>query len=113
MELHFLEVPHSRSLPYYIYLGDNHIVEVKTGGEQIGVYVITASLRRRGVVLPYVVWTELINSIDIINLAIDLAKGTLGLNIYENNEHTRQLHQQASYVSYQKWGYDETDRRYS
>jgi len=113
MELHFIEVPHTPALPYYIYLGDNHIVEVKRGGEQIGIYVITPSLRRRGVVLPSAVWTDLINSIDIINLAIDLAKGTLGLNIYENNEHHRQLYQQAPYVTYEKWGYDEANGRYS
>lgn len=33
--------------PYHIYLGDTHVVEVKKGGLQIGIYLITATLRRR------------------------------------------------------------------
>jgi hypothetical protein len=113
MELHFIETQYTATLPYYIYIGDTHIVEVKRGGEQIGIYVITPSLRRRGVVLPYNVWSELISSIDIINLAIDLTKGTLGLNTTQRNEQLRDQTGQTTYNSYTEWPYDETSGRYS
>ena len=60
---------------HIIYLGPTHAVEVKKGGLYIGIYIITASNRRRGVILPQAVWTDLQNSIDVINLAIELAGG--------------------------------------
>jgi hypothetical protein len=61
--------------PYHIYLGDHHVLEVKKGGEKIGIYLITPTLRRRGVLLPLTVWIDLQNSIDIVNLAIQFSQG--------------------------------------
>ena len=45
--------------PYHLYLGDSHVVEVKKGGLHIGIYLITPTSRRRGVVLPLDAWLAL------------------------------------------------------
>ena len=59
---------------HIIYIGNSHVVEVKKGGLRIGIYVITKTQRRRGVILPYDTWISLINSIDVINLGLDFAR---------------------------------------
>ena len=64
--------------PYHVYLGDKHVVEVKKGGQQIGIYLITPTARRRGVVLPVEAWIALQNSVEVVNLAIGFSQG--GLN---------------------------------
>jgi hypothetical protein len=58
--------------PYHVYLGDTHVVEVKKGATHIGIYLITPSLRRRGVVLPIAIWQALQESIPLVNLAVDI-----------------------------------------
>ena len=60
--------------PYTIYLGETHVVEVKKGGLYIGVYLITPTLARRGLILPRTVWKILIEQTLTINSAIDSAR---------------------------------------
>jgi hypothetical protein len=60
---------------FTIKFGDTHLVEVKKGGGRIGIYLETRTRRRRGVVLPYQAWIDLLASLDAINLAIDFAGG--------------------------------------
>jgi hypothetical protein len=64
-------VPH----PYTVELGTTHVVEVKNGGLYVGIYVLTKSNRRRGVILPFGIWMTLLESIDSVNGAIDRARG--------------------------------------
>jgi hypothetical protein len=66
-------VPHL--LPHSLILGSSHVVEIKKGGLHVGIYVITSSLRRRGVILPVDVWTALVSSVDAINFEIDCMRG--------------------------------------
>ena len=58
-----------------IYLGDSHVVDVKKDGLYIGIYVITQTKRRRGVILPLTAWRALLDSTDIINLGIAFQRG--------------------------------------
>lgn len=60
--------------PYHVYLGDKHVIEVKKGGLKVGIYLITPTSRRRGVVLPLEVWITLQQSFDIVNTAINLSR---------------------------------------
>ena len=57
--------------PYHLYLGETHVVEVKKGGLHVGIYLITPTSRRRGVVLPLDAWITLQNSVSIVNEAIN------------------------------------------
>ena len=50
-------------------------MEVKNGGFHVGIYVLTKSNRRRGVILPFSIWLTLLESIDCINSRIDCARG--------------------------------------
>jgi hypothetical protein len=68
--------PYLPTSQHTIYLGTSHVVEVKKGGLYIGIYVITETSPRRGVILPHATWTALQESIDIINLGIEFARGT-------------------------------------
>ena len=112
MALHFPDGTHTSRQPYYIYLGDNHVVEVKRGGLQIGIYVITTSLRRRGVVLPTKVWRDLTECIDIINLAIDLATGSVAIDRYVSDEQQGgQNDEQSTHIGVEGWCDDETNGR--
>jgi hypothetical protein len=69
--------------PYHVYLGPSHVVEVKKGGQQIGIYLITPTHRRRGVLLPINIWYILQNSIDIVNLAINFSQGVISSEQYD------------------------------
>jgi hypothetical protein len=62
-------------LPHSLILGTSQVVEIKKGGLHVGIYVITSSLRRRGVILPVDVWTALVSSVDAINFEIDSMRG--------------------------------------
>ena len=73
--------------PYYVYLTDTHVVEVKKGGHNIGIYLITPTSRRRGVVLPLTAWIALQNAISTVNLAIDISQGQ---QISNNNNYGEQ-----------------------
>jgi hypothetical protein len=63
--------------PQHVYLGDTHVVEVKKGGLHIGIYLITPTSRRRGVVLPLDVWLLLQQSLDTVNKGINTALGII------------------------------------
>ena len=63
--------------PYHIYLSDTHVVEVKKGGQYIGIYLITPTARRRGVVLPLAVWVALQNSFQQVNYAVSISQGVI------------------------------------
>jgi hypothetical protein len=75
MAEYYLQPPLPPLLPHSLILGTSHIVEIKKGGLHVGIYVITSSLRRRGVILPLDVWSALVSSIDAINFEIDCMRG--------------------------------------
>ena len=83
MDQHFDRLRPVAAYPYHVYLGPSHVVEVKKGAQQIGIYLITATHRRRGVVLPIDIWYILQNSIDLVNLAIDFSKGLIVESNYD------------------------------
>ena len=60
--------------PYAIPLGETHKIEVKKGGLYIGVYLITPTLARRGLILPRTVWNILLQKTLIINSGIARAR---------------------------------------
>jgi len=60
--------------PFKIPLGDTHLSEVKKGGLYIGIYVITPTLSKRGIILPHSAWKYLTESVHIIDLAIQSAR---------------------------------------
>ena len=66
-------IPHL--LPHSLILGSSHVVEIKKGGLHVGIYVITSSLRRRGVILPVDIWTALVSAVEGINCEIDSMRG--------------------------------------
>ena len=75
MDQYCIQRPLPPILPHSLILGQSHVVEIKKGGLHVGIYVITSSLRRRGVILPLDVWTTLVNSADTINCEIDCMRG--------------------------------------
>jgi len=77
MNLVFKRKRRVAAYPYHIYLSEKHVIEVKKGGQHIGIYLITRTNRRRGVVLPLSAWIALQDFAGIVNLAIEYAKGTV------------------------------------
>ena len=89
--------------PYHVYLSDKHVVEVKKGGLNIGIYLITPTNRRRGVVLPLSAWEALQDSTEIINLAIDYAKGIISTNAEGYGEQQRGGYGEGGATSFQQY----------
>ena len=44
------------SVPYVVHLDDTHIVEVRKQGEELGIYKVTVSGKKRGNLLPIDIW---------------------------------------------------------
>ena len=65
-------------------LGINHIAEIRKKGKAVGIYKLTAvSRKKRGLSLPLHVWTSLQNQLPLINLNLQFANGTVGVDILE------------------------------
>ena len=62
---------------YIVHLDATHVVEVRKQGEQIGIYTVTTSGKKRGILLPIDSWHSLEKYRHLINVAIDLSVGTL------------------------------------
>ena len=62
---------------YVVHLDALHIVEVRKQGEEVGLYKLTASGKKRGILLPIDVWQTLGKFRNLINVAVDLSVGTL------------------------------------
>jgi len=63
--------------PYTVWLDDTHITEVKKGGQQVGIYTITPTLKKRGILLPVETWYALYKYRNHVNLSVDLATGII------------------------------------
>jgi hypothetical protein len=85
--------------PQHVYLGDSHVVEVKKGGLHIGIYLITPTSRRRGVVLPLDVWLLLQTSLETVNQAINTS-----LAIIQNGDNTGDTVTNTQQFTYQIGG---------
>ena len=66
-----------------VYLDQTHIVEVRKQGQQIGIYTITKSGKKRGILLPLTTWQSLNKLTNLINVTIDLAVGSIDFNQIE------------------------------
>ena len=62
---------------YVVHLDATHVVEVRKQGEQIGIYTVTASGKKRGILLPIDTWRSLEKFRHLINVSIDLSVGYL------------------------------------
>lgn len=63
--------------PYRVFVDPTHLTEVRKGGQQIGIYTLTATRKKRGVLLPIDTWYALERHRNLINVSIDLANGTI------------------------------------
>ena len=71
--------------PNIIPLGINHIVEIRKKGKAVGIYKLSAvSRKKRGLSLPLHIWRSLQNQLPIINLNLQFANGTVGVDILED-----------------------------
>ena len=86
MNIHIEKRRPVAAYPYHIYLGETHVVKVKKGGLQVGIYLITPTLRRRGVVLPLDAWIALQNSAELVNIAVGCAQASVNSNGYRFGE---------------------------
>ena len=65
-------------------LGINHIAEIRKNGKAVGIYKLSAvSRKKRGLSLPLDVWTSLQNQLPLINLNLQFANGSVGVDILE------------------------------
>ena len=76
---------------YRVYLGAGFLAEIQKKGTKVGIYTLTATGRKRGVVLPVEVWRTLDSSRDIIKTAIDICDGSI--HTYQNGYTTPFTHQ--------------------
>jgi hypothetical protein len=62
----------------------NHEVEIREKGQVVGIYTLSGPERKkRGVALPLEAFIVLQEQLAVINLKIQLASGTLGLDIFQ------------------------------
>ena len=59
--------------PYIVQVDANHVVEVRKKGLQVGIYTLTVSGKKRGILLPVKTWRSLERLHRLINVALDLA----------------------------------------
>lgn len=70
--------------PNIIPLGLNHSLEIRNKGQKIGIYTLSgADRKKRGVSLPVEAWMVLQQQLPLINLNIQFATGTVGVDIFE------------------------------
>ena len=86
---------------YIVNLDATHIVEVRKQGEELGIYKVTISGKKRGVLLPIAIWHTLVKFRHLINVAVDLSVGTLTTEkVAETvNQHIHSCHQQVQPVN--------------
>ena len=70
--------------PNTVPIGKRHIVEVRNKGRSVGIYTLSlAKNKKRGVSLPVEAWRVLEQQLALINLNIQFASGTVGVDILE------------------------------
>lgn len=62
---------------YIVHLDSTHIAEVRKQGQQLGIYTVTASGKKRGILLPIETWHAIEKYRHLINVAVDLSLGSL------------------------------------
>lgn len=62
---------------YVVHLNPSHIVEVRKQGTEVGIYKITHTGKKRGILLPTDVWDSLVKFRNLINVAVDLSVGSI------------------------------------
>lgn len=65
------------SPPYKVFVDATHLTQVPKGGEHIGIYALTPTGKKRGILLPVDTWYALERYRNLINVSIDLATGKL------------------------------------
>lgn len=93
--------------PCTIPLDTNHVAEVRNKGKQIGIYAVTQSGKKRGILLPVDTWHSLGKHVNLINVALDLVNGTVALDtvadtIYQTPSHLHQQHRQLLHQQQQQ-----------
>ena len=69
----------------------NHEVEIRDKGQVVGIYTLSGPERKkRGVALPLESFITLQEQLALINFKIQLASGTLGLNIVQPYDYAHQ-----------------------
>ena len=69
----------------------NHEVEIRENGQVVGIYTLSGPERKkRGVALPLEAFIVLQEQLAVINLKIQLASGTLGLDIVQPYDYALQ-----------------------
>jgi hypothetical protein len=67
-------------------LGISHIAEIRKKGTTLGIYKVSpVTQKKRGLSLPINVWTSLQNQAPIINLNLQFASGTVGVEVVEGS----------------------------
>ena len=100
---HHLYTNTSAQSSHIIYLDATHIVEVRKYGTQIGIYTITTTGKKRGILLPIDTWKALDKLRNLVNVTVDLAEGSLPIDKIEQtllpHQHLSQPQQNVSWVS--------------
>lgn len=63
--------------PGTIHIDSNHIAEVRKQGQQLGIYTLTTTGKKRGILLPIDTWYSLLQHSNLINVLIDVETGVL------------------------------------
>ena len=73
--------------PNTVPIGKRHIVEIRNKGKSIGIYTLSrVNNKKRGVSLPIKSWILLQQQLPLINLNIQFASGTVGVDILQGVE---------------------------
>jgi hypothetical protein len=71
--------------PNVIPLGPRHVVEVRNKGTALGIYTLSAfTNKKRGVSLPLEDWITLQQKLPLINLNLQFASGTVGIDLLDS-----------------------------
>lgn len=90
--------------PSTVYLDATHLTEVRKGGHQIGIYTLTTTGKKRGILLPTDIWYALVRCSNLINVTIDLTTGKLTTanvteTIYQQQYHQQQYQEQLASIN--------------
>jgi hypothetical protein len=70
--------------PNTVPIGKRHIVEIRNKGRSIGIYTLSLlKNKKRGVSLPIEAWILLQQQLALINLNIQFASGTVGVDVLQ------------------------------
>ena len=89
--------------PYVVQLDATHVIEVRNKGQQLGIYTVTPSGKKRGVLLPIDTWYSLERNRNLVNVAIDLATGSVAPStvldtVFNHNYYQAQHQEQVKYI---------------